>query len=173
VVTRSGIPATDATAASSAEALPENTAQPAENTVQPAENPSATPISSSTTVTRQVYSIEYLKALGSTAIDPASFNTTLGPKVHSIGCLKGKVINNTISKPSAIEEGFEIVSKAELDDEFDVLVDEGPSAANGAVKSAIKDAIKDANADVSSLLDANDVIDGLDNAFRADWDDEE
>jgi hypothetical protein len=58
----------------------------------------------------------------------------------------------------AVQNGgdFEIVGHGELDDEFDLVESEVPSAVNG-----------------SSLLDANDIIDGLDNAFRADWDDEE
>jgi hypothetical protein len=150
VVTHSNLPVTDATTASSAEGLPETLTKPAD--IIPATSPS-------TTISRHVYSIKCLKDLGSTAIVSAPLSITLGPKVHSIGCLKGKVVNNSVSKPCAVEEVFEIVSKAEIDNEFDVLDGEGPSAANGAIKSAFKDAIKDANAAILSL----------DSAFRSAW----
>ena len=51
---------------------------------------------------------------------------------------------------------FEIVGHGELDDEFDFIDGEVPSAVNG-----------------SSHSDADAIMDGLDSAFRAGWDDDE
>jgi hypothetical protein len=145
VVTHSDLPIADAKTASAVKDLPENATQAAEKT-------SATLTSPSTTVARQVCSVERPKDPGNTSATPTSSSNvilTLRPKTHSVECLK--VVNNTIRKPSGIEEEFELVSKAELDDEefdvvdagdldvvndedFDVVDNEGPSTANGAIK---------------------------------------
>jgi hypothetical protein len=148
MVTHSDLPIADARTASAVKDLPENANQAAEKT-------SATPTSPSTTVTRQVHSVERPKDPGNASATPTSSSNvilTLRPKTRSVECLK--VVNNTIRKPSGIEEEFELVSKTELDDEefdvvndeefdvaddedFDVVDNECPSTANGAIKDKI------------------------------------
>jgi len=58
----------------------------------------------------------------------------------------------------AVQNGgdFEIIGHGELDDEFDLIDSEVPSVVNGSV-----------------LSDANAMIDRLNGAFRAGWDDDE
>ena len=145
VVTHSDLPIADAKTASAVKDLPENATQAAEKT-------SATPNSPSTTVARQVCSAKFPKTLSDDSASLASSSNvtlTLRPKSHSVEY--SKAVGNTIRKPSGIKEEFELVSKAELDDEefdvvddeefsivddedFDVVDNEGPSTANGAIK---------------------------------------
>lgn len=135
VVTRTGPPISAATTASPPTELPKITTLPDVKT-------STNVTSSDTTVTKRTYSIEQLKTLGKTDTGPPHSHTTLSPGSCSIGCLKAF---GNASKLSGIEDGFEVVSMAELDDEeFDVVNGEGPSATNGAKKDIGMDEIASA-----------------------------
>jgi hypothetical protein len=78
---------------------------------------------------------------------PGSSSTTITPPASSSH--HEKATSRYLRQPHGVGGEFEVVSKAELDDEeFDVLDNGGPSAANGTLKY-------------------------LSGAFRTDWEDDE
>jgi len=140
VVTHTDPPITDTETASAAKGLPADTTQPAGKT-------SATPSPSSITIARQACSIVRSEALDNASARPIIFsNVTLTTKTYLAEA--SETVGNTMGKPSDIEGDFEVVSKAELDDDdlgvmddgsfevvddedFGVVDGEGPSAVNG------------------------------------------
>jgi hypothetical protein len=86
-----------------------------------------------------------------TTIDAIIINQVNSPEV-SLAKERSRRLRQAVTNG----DEFEIVGHGELDDEFDLVDSQVPSAVNG-----------------KSHSDPNAVIDGLDGAFRAGWDDDE